>query len=658
MESRLEPPEPWELLADVLLQREAALCRIVTGVPPRDFAGLYVGDDQLDTLLRSLPGLDGPAPVEVKPVIDTFAPLIESARAALAEWLDAARGAAMADCVRRARLSVEEAEILGLLAAVELHPARQRLVAYVQDSVHLPRLTLAGLARVLGPVHAAERALAPSSALSRAELVVVESSGPWAVRMCGIAPRLAWALRGDDSADPDLPPGSRMVPAPARGTPSRLRAGSGPVLAVVHGGDRDSRLGLAAALHSTLGAVVCPVPTSQAQWAALVREAGVTGRAVVVELSGPPPVEALARVESATHVPWVWCSAHELPLDLLPRCRWHEFRVDDSEATAAEWVDALGRPPPVGMRLTREQLRLAAAACGGDSAALADGVRRLAGGHLDAMALRIRPQRSWEDLVLPEDQLRQLHDIAVRHRFRGRVFDDWHFQRRPSTGVVALFAGPSGTGKTLAAEVVAAELELDLYKVELSGVVSKWVGETEKNLDRIFDAAQACELVLFFDEADALFGKRSDVGDARDRYANIEVAYLLQRLERYEGLVVMATNLQHNIDPAFMRRVSVAVEFSAPDESQRRLIWQNAFPPAAPVEKLDLDLLARQFKVTGAVIHDAALAAAFIAAEADASITMECVVLALAREYQKLGRLRTEAEFGRYHRMATGHPAG
>jgi SpoVK/Ycf46/Vps4 family AAA+-type ATPase len=278
----------------------------------------------------------------------------------------------------------------------------------------------------------------------------------------------------------------------------------------------------------------------------------------------------------------------------------------------------------------------------------------LAGGHLESLAVRVRPRRSWEDLILPADQMLQLRELAGRYRDRDTVHGSWGFPALPSTGVVALFAGPSGTGKTLAAEVVAAGLGLDLYKVDLSAVVSKWIGETEKNLSRIFDAAAAGDLVLFFDEADALFGKRSEVTDAHDRYANIEVAYLLQRLETYDGLVVMATNLQRNIDAAFLRRISVAVDFTPPDEDQRRAIWRRAFPAAAPVSDLDLDFLARQFKVTGGVIANAARTAAFLAAAPGGPITMDHVMLGLKREFQKLGRMRTEAEFGQYYELVSG----
>jgi len=258
--------------------------------------------------------------------------------------------------------------------------------------------------------------------------------------------------------------------------------------------------------------------------------------------------------------------------------------------------------------------------------------------------------------VLPADHGDRLRELAARYRHRSTVYDRWGFRVRESTGLVGLFAGPSGTGKTLAAEVVAGDLGLDLYKIDLSSVVSKYIGETEKNLERIFAAAVAGDLVLFFDEADALFGKRSEVSDAHDRYANIEVAYLLQRLESYDGLVVLATNLQRNIDQAFLRRIDVAVEFPVPEEDERRAIWALSFPPAAPTDAIDTAFLARQFKLTGGSIRNAALTAAFLAAERGGPVTMDLVALGLKREFQKLGRLRTEAEFERYFSLVRREP--
>ncbi|MBX9243971.1 ATP-binding protein, partial [Actinotalea ferrariae] len=475
---------------------------------------------------------------------------------------------------------------------------------------------------------------------------------PWAVRQCGLAPRLAWALRGDDAPDPGLPQGAAVLEAPDAPANESPRG-----LVLVHGADAAERVD-AARVDLATPCLVTPLPANDEEWHAVLREATVAAAAVVLDLTEAPPRRVAVEAERASHVRWAWCSPKELPVEVLPRGPRHELALGDGVAPPHEWLRLFGAPAPPGTRLSTGQLRQVAATVDGDVERLAEGVRRLAGGHLDELAVRVRPRRGWSDLVLAPDQSRQLHELAARYRRRSTVYEHWQFPAVPSTGVVALFAGPSGTGKTLAAEVLAAELGLDLYKVDLSSVVSKWVGETEKNLERIFDAAQARELVLFFDEADALFGKRSEVSDAHDRYANIEVSYLLQRLETYDGLVVLATNLQRNIDSAFLRRISVAVEFTVPDEEQRRAIWQRAFPASAPVEALDLDFLARQFKVSGGSIRNAALTAAFLAADAGTPITMDGVMLAVDREFTKLGRLRSPAEFAHYYDAVQGRRDG
>ena len=276
-------------------------------------------------------------------------------------------------------------------------------------------------------------------------------------------------------------------------------------------------------------------------------------------------------------------------------------------------------------------------------------MRRLASGQIDKLARRIRPTRSWDDIVVSPDRVQLLRELVSRYRHADEVYERWGFSAAPSRGQVALFSGPSGTGKTLAAEIIAGELGLDLFKLDLSAVVSKYIGETEKNLDQIFDAARAGNVVLFFDEADSLFGKRSEVKDARDRYANIEVSYLLQRLEAYDGLVTLATNFERNIDDAFLRRIHVRVEFSAPDEAERKAIWEHNLPAQAPVASdVDVAFLARQFDLTGGSIRNAALQAAFLAASTSGTIDMDCLVRGVGREYQKLGRLLKAEDFGPY----------
>ena len=242
--------------------------------------------------------------------------------------------------------------------------------------------------------------------------------------------------------------------------------------------------------------------------------------------------------------------------------------------------------------------------------------------------------------MLPQDRLELLEALVAEVRLKRRVREDWGFARlAPAGGIAALFAGPPGTGKTMAAGLIARRLGLDLYAIDLSAVVSKYIGDTEKNLARVFDAAEASGAVLLFDEADALFGRRSAVRDAHDRYANLEIGYLLQRIEVYDGLAILATNLRQNIDPAFIRRLRVAVDFPAPDEASRRRIWEATWPVAAPAEGLDWGALASRFDVAGATIRDAALSAAYLAAADSGVVRMDHVEAAMRREYRKLGRV-------------------
>jgi SpoVK/Ycf46/Vps4 family AAA+-type ATPase len=266
---------------------------------------------------------------------------------------------------------------------------------------------------------------------------------------------------------------------------------------------------------------------------------------------------------------------------------------------------------------------------------------------LSTLARKIEPRYTWDDMVLPPDQCAQLHEICQQVTYRHIVFGAWGFERKLSLGkgLNVLFSGPPGTGKTMAAEVIANALQLDLYKIDLSQVVSKYIGDTEKNLDRIFTAAESANAILFFDEADALFGKRSEVKDAHDRYANIEVGYLLQKMEEYEGVAILATNLRQHLDEAFVRRLQIIVEFPFPDEEHRRRIWDVVFPRAAPLgDDVDFGSLARAIKLAGGNIKNIAVAAAFYAAEEGGYIRMPHLVRAARREHQKLGRAWSEAQ--------------
>ncbi|SDR60360.1 AAA+-type ATPase, SpoVK/Ycf46/Vps4 family [Rhizobiales bacterium GAS113] len=268
--------------------------------------------------------------------------------------------------------------------------------------------------------------------------------------------------------------------------------------------------------------------------------------------------------------------------------------------------------------------------------------RAQSGHELARLVRRIKPKQTWRDIVVPQDQTAQLREICDQARLRQLVYEDWGFDRKLSIGkgLGTLFVGPPGTGKTMAAEIIAGELELDLYKIDLSQVVSKYIGETSKNLDRIFTAAERTNAILFFDEADALFGKRSEVKDSHDRYANIEIGYLLQKMEEYEGIAILATNLRQNLDDAFLRRLQSIVEFPFPDEEYRRCIWEVTFPPEAPLaEDVNFAILAQEVKLAGGNIKNIALTAAFYAAAQGGKIRMEDLIRAARREHQKLGRI-------------------
>lgn len=273
---------------------------------------------------------------------------------------------------------------------------------------------------------------------------------------------------------------------------------------------------------------------------------------------------------------------------------------------------------------------------------------------LGDMARKIEPRYSWSDIVLPTDQMKHLKEMIDFVQFRQVVFDQWGFEYKLSLGkgLNILFYGPSGTGKSMGAEIIAHELGLDFYKIDLSGVVSKYIGETEKNLATIFKEAETANAVLFFDEADALFGKRSEVKDAHDRYANIETNYLLQKMEEHEGIVILATNFRKNIDDAFTRRIHFCLDFPFPDERYRRMIWEKSFPMETPrQEDIDFEFLGRRFKVAGGAIKNIVLGAAFLAAARSESVGMKHIIHALQREYQKLGLMIGAGELGKYQEL-------
>jgi hypothetical protein len=336
----------------------------------------------------------------------------------------------------------------------------------------------------------------------------------------------------------------------------------------------------------------------------------------------------------------IWQEAlNEIPVNLNGHVNAFvsQFNLNAQKVYAAR-ADALGRQASSGADLN-------GAADFGN--ALWDACRMQARPRLDDLAQRIEPAATWNELVLPESQLRTLREIAMHVRNRMTVYETWGFATKDGRGlgISALFSGVSGTGKTMAAEVLANELRLDLYRIDLSAVVSKYIGETEKNLRRVFDAAEEGGAILLFDEADALFGKRSEVKDSHDRYANIEVSYLLQRMEMYRGLAILTTNLKSALDQAFLRRIRFIVHFPFPDAAHRAEIWRRIFPCETPTEDLNIDRLAR-LNVTGGNIRNIAMNAAFLAADADEAVRMAHLLRAAQSEYMKLEKSLTEAEVG------------
>jgi ATP-dependent 26S proteasome regulatory subunit len=344
---------------------------------------------------------------------------------------------------------------------------------------------------------------------------------------------------------------------------------------------------------------------------------------------------------------------------------WIEFPIPSHVQRLALWQHFLDRDqmaegditPLAGQfMLTTSQIRDAVASARdratlrGEPLAVHDllaAARAHSSPGLAGLARKITPRYTWEDIVLPGDQAEILREIVSTVRGRPVVLDEWGVGKKlaASNGVTMLFAGPPGTGKTMAAEVIASELGLDLYKIDLSTIVSKYIGETEKNLERIFSEAQSSNSILFFDEADAIFGKRSEVKDAHDRYANIEISYLLQRMEAYDGVTILATNLRANLDDAFTRRLQFAVDFPFPEEEYRRRIWQTLFPPEVPREAdLDFALLARRFKLAGGNIRNIIVSAAYLAASDGGRVTMNHMLHGARRELQKMGRLVNEKD--------------
>ena len=521
----------------------------------------------------------------------------------------------------------DEVATFALCVGVERSLERQRVIEGItRDGVGVVRVGM--LDQLASADHRGSATVGPDSRLVRARLVSVGVTGPFGARQVMVHPTVMWGLVGDGRPDPDLPPGSRLVDrGDQRGEHTSV---------LVTGVDPTRRRTLL--LERLAGGAVLVVrdPAERRHWEAAVREATLARAGLVVELSASLDADGAAVLNDADHLVIGVSTTAGVDPEILPRRGWVEFSAPDPQATPAEVAAVLGSG--VVHPLSADQLRRVHATMPLVDRDVTRAVRRLADHRLFQLGNRTEPRRGWDDLIVGDEVMTELHELTSRYRFAAQVREQPVVGRHVSPGVLAVFAGPSGTGKTLAAEVIAGELGLEMVKIDLSTVVSKYIGETEKNLEEVFDAASVGGALVLFDEGDAIFGKRSEVSDARDRYANIEVAYLLQRVETFEGFVIISTNFAGNVDSAFQRRLQAMVEFPVPDVDSRDRLWRLHLPSEGCDSSVDIAELSA-ITLAGGSIRNVAVAAAFMAVERGLPISRDMLRTALEREYRKLGRL-------------------
>ncbi|MFC4516524.1 AAA family ATPase [Streptomyces ehimensis] len=656
--------------------------------------GLYVSDDMAPHLLDAP---TGPLPAEA--FEDALAASVRARE-------DAATAMGAPPPLRRLAdgfgLDELATQVLLIALAPDVDARFERCYGYLNDDITCRHATI-GLALTLCGVPAASatarRLFSPDAPLRAGGLLeVVDASRPYPTRGLRVPDRVTAHLLGDDgmlAAPPALPPLGNGPLAEAVRHVDRLLTRPWPVYlrdSVDGTATAIARAALAASgrqgLHVALEDVEHAEPSAAEAVRAALLEARLRGDGLVIGPLGShddrwtrallaPLADVPVPLVLTGNRPWDarWTRTPPVLADCPPLTRaeraalWrHELSspvrapdpTADDHATAdpvagdaAVAAGARYRAGPARIHAVAAAARRQAAARGVpvDAAAVREAARRWSGGALGRLARPVRPAVTWDDLVLPERPHEQLRDLVRRVRHRDRVLGQWRM--RPGggrgRGVGALFSGGSGTGKTLAAEVVAAELGLDLHVVDLAGVVDKYIGETEKHLERIFTAADADEAVLLFDEADAVFGKRTPAQDAHDRYANTSTSYLLQRLESFDGLALLTTNMHGNIDAAFLRRLDLVVHFPAPDEALRRALWERCLGPAVPRDRdvgpAGLATLASAFDLSGGAIRCCVVTAAYRAADADRPVAMADLLAAVREEYAKLGRYVDESAF-------------
>jgi hypothetical protein len=619
---------------------------------------------------------------------------VSQAAARLAEAEASTPPSAMMVLSHAFRLSRFEQEILLLCVAMELDTRIAGYCAHAQDNPQRPYPTFAlAMALFDDPEW---NALSPEGPLRHWRLIEINQPGaqPLTTSALRADERIVNFLNGVNYLDDRLAPFLLPMPMPGSLTdgsvpPSHQRIAEAilqrlrranetqrlPITQLI-GSDAPSKQLIAQHVAATLGVRLYRlpaelIPTHAADLETLVRlaeresilwplaiyvEAGDTERQTTSEGSSPPINRFLARSNGVifldTRDMRQGLSRDSLAFDIAKptqaeqRLAWTAILDEESDETATVLASQFNLNLPTIHRI---------AITAGEEGLTDPTSRREQLWHtcltalrpqLDGLAQRIEPKVTWDDIVLPETELNLLRQIAAQVRHRSHVYEQWGFAAHRSRGlsINALFAGESGTGKTIAAEVLANDLNLNLYRIDLSAVVNKYIGETEKNLRRLFDAAEDGGVILFFDEADALFGKRSEVKDSHDRYANIEVNYLLQRLESFSGLAIMATNMKSALDTAFLRRIRFVLEFRAHGLAERKAIWQKIFPGETHTVGLDPDRLAK-FNLNGGNINNVAINAAFLAAQAGTPVTMPHVLAATRSEFLKLKRPMNEGDF-------------
>ncbi|MET1001900.1 MAG: ATP-binding protein [Acidimicrobiia bacterium] len=646
---------PWRAWLDAAIGREIARLRARYELTLDEFRGVYVSDEQVDRLLASG---EQPARSELpRPAVVPGTPLATIAGA----------------------FGLDDAAVAALFSAMalELDAKYEALYAYLNDDATRRYATIELCRRLTGVPRAALEPDAPLLAEGLLVATPAHAAAPWRAAALTLASPVRTFVLGA--------PLAAAADAPGISSPDVKRVADGLATGrvtncVIDGARRDERQVMAHAIASHGGRALLEVldPADER-----LRETLIAARLhvamVSVDLEELAP--ASVRIAATAPVPVLFAArsgelwravvegfdyevVHLRPPPAPERARCWRAGLDEAGTVAAasdiaEIAELFALSPA---QIRRAAVRAARAGTNGhtDRRALAGSARAECTAALEELATRVEPVFGWDDLVLPEPTLRRLRELAAAIRAREQVFRAWAFVRAAggSASLRAMFSGASGTGKTMSAAVVARELGLDLFRIDLSAVVSKYIGETEKNLERIFKAAEGSNAILFFDEADALFGKRSEVKDAHDRYANIEVAYLLQRMETYDGVLILATNLAKHIDEAFSRRIHVEIDFPLPDEVQRERLWRLLIPHAAPTAAdVDYEFLARQFPLTGGEIRNVALAAGFLAAYEDRDIEMTHLVRAVARQRRKQGKLPTASEFKHFLAAVRGEGA-